>query len=184
MVGNTIIDAVKLSMKLMSTKRSSYIHGINSLLSKIKLKLKPDPSKSVLLTLHREENVDNQDSLRQILSALAVSGLYYICPMHPRTVKRIHEFGFENLISNSIKIIEPVGYFDLLALLKTCLFVISDSGGIQEEITSPFINKHALILRDSTERPESVASGHTIICPIEYNEIKKSIGSQEVNWKD
>ena len=173
MVGNTIVDAVKLGMQLMSTRRS-YIYGIKeSILSKIKPKF--DPTKCVLLTLHREENVDDRDSLRQILSALADSGLHYICPMHPRTVKKIHEFGLEDLISTTIKIIEPVGYFDLLTLLKTCRFVISDSGGIQEEVTSPFINKHALILRNSTERPESVASGHTIMCPIDYNEIKMSI---------
>jgi UDP-N-acetylglucosamine 2-epimerase (non-hydrolysing) len=173
MVGNTIVDAVKLGMQLMSTKRS-HMYGIKeSILSKIKPTL--DPSKCVLLTLHREENVDNQDSLRQILSALTDSGLHYICPMHPRTVKKIHEFGLEGLVSSTVKIIEPVGYFDLLALLKTCRFVISDSGGIQEEVTSPFIDKHALILRNSTERPESVASGHTIMCPIDYNEIKKSI---------
>jgi UDP-N-acetylglucosamine 2-epimerase (non-hydrolysing) len=173
-VGNTIIDAVKLSMQWMSTKRSSYIHGIKERIL-TKIKLKTDPSKCALLTLHREENVDHLDSLRQILSALTDSGLYYICPMHPRTVKRIHEFGLEGLVSTTIKIIEPVGYFDLLALLKTCRFVISDSGGIQEEVTSPLINKHALILRNSTERPESVASGHTIMCTIDYNEIKTSI---------
>ena len=99
------------------------------------------------------------------MSALADSGLHYIWPMHPRTVKRIHEFGLQDLISTTIKVIEPVGYFDFLTLLKICKFVISDSGGIQEEVTSPHINKYALILRDSTERPESVASGHTIMCP-------------------
>ena len=173
MVGNTIIDAVRLGIQLMNTKRSC-IHGIEKSISG-KIELKIDPAKCVLLTLHREENVDDRDSLRQILSALADSGLYYICPMHPRTVKKIHEFGLEDLISTSIKIIEPAGYFDLLTLLKTCRFVISDSGGIQEEVTSPFINKNALILRNSTERPESVASGHTIMCPIDYNEIKMAI---------
>jgi len=172
-VGNTVIDAVKLGMQMMITRRS-YLYGIKeSILSKIKPMF--DLTECVLLTLHREENVDDRDSLRQILSALADSGLHYICPMHPRTVKKIHEFGLEDLISTTIKIIEPVGYFDLLTLLKTCRFVISDSGGIQEEVTSPLINKHALILRNSTERPESVASGHTIMCPIDYNEIKTSI---------
>jgi UDP-N-acetylglucosamine 2-epimerase (non-hydrolysing) len=172
-VGNTVIDAVKLGMQMMITRRS-YLYGIKeSILSKIKPMF--DLTECVLLTLHREENVDDRDTLRQILSALADSGLHYICPMHPRTVKKIHEFGLEDLISATIKIIEPVGYFDLLTLLKTCRFVISDSGGIQEEVTSPLINKHALILRNSTERPESVASGHTIMCPIDYNEIKTSI---------
>jgi UDP-N-acetylglucosamine 2-epimerase (non-hydrolysing) len=178
MVGNTIIDAVELCMQLMNTKYCYNHSDKKSILNKIKFKI--DPAKCVLLTLHREENVDNRDSLKQILSALADSGLHFVCPMHPRTVKRIHEFGLEDLISTSIKVIEPVGYFDLLTLLKICRFVISDSGGIQEEVTSPHINKHALILRDSTERPESIASGHTIMCPIDYNEIRMSIRQIEL----
>jgi UDP-N-acetylglucosamine 2-epimerase (non-hydrolysing) len=178
MVGNTIVDAVELCMQLMSTKYCYNHSDKESILNKIKFKI--DPAKCVLLTLHREENVDNRDSLKQILSALADSGLHFVCPMHPRTVKRIHEFGLEDLISTSIKVIEPVGYFDLLTLLKICRFVISDSGGIQEEVTSPHINKHALILRDSTERPESIASGHTIMCPIDYNEIRMSIRKIEL----
>ena len=178
MVGNTIVDAVELCIQLMSTKYCYNHSDKESILNKINLKI--DPAKCVLLTLHREENVDNRDSLKQILSALADSGLHFVCPMHPRTVKRIHEFGLEDLISTSIKVIEPVGYFDLLTLLKICRFVISDSGGIQEEVTSPHINKHALILRDSTERPESIASGHTIMCPIDYNEIRMSIRKIEL----
>lgn len=178
MVGNTVVDAVKLCMQMMNTKYCYNHTDKENILNKIKLKI--DPTNCVLLTLHREENVDNRNSLKQILSALADSGLHFVCPMHPRTVKRIHEFGLEDLISTTIKVIEPVGYFDLLALLKICRFVISDSGGIQEEITSPYINKHALILRDSTERPESIASGHTIMCPIDYNEIRMSIRKIEL----
>jgi UDP-N-acetylglucosamine 2-epimerase (non-hydrolysing) len=178
MVGNTIIDAVELSIELMQTSyHDNHANRENDILNKIKLKT--DLSDCVLLTLHREENVDNPDSLKQILTALADSGLHYICPMHPRTVKRIHEFNLENLIRATIKVIEPVGYFDFLRLLKACKFVISDSGGIQEEVTSPYINKYALILRESTERPESIASGHTIMCPINYNEIKLSIRKVE-----
>ena len=129
----------------------------------------------VLVTLHRSENVDNKDFLKQVLTAISTSGLDYIFPMHPRTLKRLHEFGLENLITKNIKVIEPVGYFDFLMLLKMCKFVITDSGGVQEEITSPFINKHAIVLRDSTERPESVQSGHAILCRTEIHEIYEAI---------
>ena len=175
MVGNTVIDAVGLCLQSDSTEYRHHNNNSNraSILNKIKLKM--DPANCVLLTLHREENVDNRDSLKQIFSALSDSGLYCICPMHPRTVKRIHEFGLEDLISKAIKVIEPVGYFDFLTLLKTCRFVISDSGGVQEEVTSPYINKHALVLRKSTERPESVLSGHTVMCDVDYYKIRTSI---------
>lgn len=173
MVGNTVIDAVRLCLQSDGTKHHHNHSNIERILNKIKQKM--DPANCVLLTLHREENVDNRDSLKQIFSALSDSGLYCICPMHPRTVKRIHEFGLEDLISNTIKVIEPVGYFDFLALLRICRFVISDSGGVQEEVTSPYINKYALILRSSTERPESVQSGHTVMCEVDYDKIRMSI---------
>ena len=129
----------------------------------------------VLVTLHRSENVDNQDFLKQAITAMSATGLDYIFPMHPHTLKRLHEFGLENLITKNIRVIEPVGYYDFLMLLKMCRFVITDSGGVQEEITSPLINKHAIILRDSTERPESVQSGHAILCKADWQEILGAI---------
>ena len=179
MVGNTVIDAVGLCLQQLQQHHDSNKRQ-KSILNKISLEM--DPTNYVLLTLHREENVDNPDSLKHILSAISNSGLNCICPMHPRTLKRIHEYGFEDLISSTatIKVIEPVGYLDFLTLLSTCKFVISDSGGIQEEVTSPYINKHALILRNSTERPESILSGHTIMCPVNYNEIRLSIKKIEL----
>jgi UDP-N-acetylglucosamine 2-epimerase (non-hydrolysing) len=190
MVGNTVIDAVGLCLQHLHPPQQQnqsidYRHDINerqnSILNKVSLEI--DPTNYVLLTLHREENVDNPDSLKHILRAISDSGLYCICPMHPRTLKRIHEYGFEDLISSrtaTIKVIEPVGYLDFLTLLSRCKFVISDSGGIQEEVTSPYINKHALILRNSTERPESVLSGHTIMCQVNYNKIRLSIRKIEL----
>jgi len=106
--------------------------------------------------MHRPENVDHETILKEALVALSKSHLMYIFPVHPRTMKRIHEFGLTKYMSKQIRIIEPVGYLDFLRLLRNCKFVITDSGGIQEEITSPMINKRGLVLRDYTERPESV----------------------------
>ena len=94
-------------------------------------------------------------------------------------MKRIHEFELENLITKQIKVTSPVGYFDLLRLLKGCRFVITDSGGVQEEITSPHINKHAIILRECTERPESIQSGHATLCKAEKHQIFKAIKKME-----
>ncbi|MDP9287619.1 MAG: UDP-N-acetylglucosamine 2-epimerase (non-hydrolyzing) [Thermoproteota archaeon] len=157
-VGNTVIDAIRLGMQPDGVKTGS--------VQFIKM-MKSDETFDndfVLVTLHRPDNVDNPEFLKEVLSALSASGHKYIFPMHPRTVKHIHEFGLEKLISSSIKVIEPTGYFDFLNLLKMCKFVITDSGGIQEEVCSPLINKCALVVHTSTERPESVRSGHTILC--------------------
>ena len=95
--------------------------------------------------------------------------------MHPHTLKRIQEYGLKRHIGKAIKIIEPVGYSHFITLLKKCRFVITDSGGVQEEITSPQINKRALVLRDCTERPESVDSGHSMLCKLEHGDILKHI---------
>jgi UDP-N-acetylglucosamine 2-epimerase (non-hydrolysing) len=138
----------------------------------------------VLVTLHRSENVDNRDFLKEALTAMSASGMGYIFPMHPHTLKRLHEFGLENLITKHIRVIEPVGYSDFLMLLKLCRFVITDSGGVQEEITSPLINKHAIILRDSTERPESLQSGHAILCRADMQEIFGAIKNFDTGYPE
>jgi UDP-N-acetylglucosamine 2-epimerase (non-hydrolysing) len=59
-----------------------------------------------------------------------------------------------------LKLLPPVGYFDMLALLKSCSLVLSDSGGLQEEVTAPSIGKFIIVLRTSTERPEAVEAGY------------------------
>ncbi len=104
-----------------------------------------------------------------------------------RTLKRIHQYGLAHHIGKNIKVIDPVGYHDFLRLLKNCRFIITDSGGIQEEITSPFINKRALIFRESTERRESITSGHSILCTLDYfamiEAIKRILSSQPISIK-
>ncbi|HZA06321.1 MAG TPA: UDP-N-acetylglucosamine 2-epimerase (non-hydrolyzing) [Nitrososphaeraceae archaeon] len=177
-VGNTVIDAVRICMQLETkiTTKDYYIdddNNFNLMDNNYHSSSLSSLSDFVLLTLHRQENVDNRDYLKSILTALSASRLNCICPMHPRTIKRIHEFGLENLIPS--KVIAPVGYFEFLRLLKMCKFVITDSGGVQEEITSPYINKHALVLRNSTERPESILSGHAMLCKVDYHDILESI---------
>ena len=177
-VGNTVMDAVKLCIQ-PNANGNCYDNNIQK-------DIKPNPNGSgdfVLVTLHRAENVDNRDFLKHVLTALSNSKYNYIFPMHPRTSKRIHEFGLENLITKQIKVIKPVGYFDFLRLLKLCRFVITDSGGVQEEITYPYINKHAIILRECTERPESIQSGHSILCKAEIHQILAAIKEIETTEK-
>jgi UDP-N-acetylglucosamine 2-epimerase (non-hydrolysing) len=194
-VGNTVMDAIKLCLQSddsgsnnnnikNNNNNNNNNNGIsdtnnidnnnnNKNLKYFNSKLNADDF--ALVTLHRAENVDNRDFLKHVLTALSNSRYNYIFPMHPRTSKRIYEFGLETLITKQIKVIKPVGYFDFLRLLKMCRFVITDSGGVQEEITSPYINKHAIVLRESTERPESIQSGHAILCKAEKYQILTTI---------
>jgi UDP-N-acetylglucosamine 2-epimerase (non-hydrolysing) len=169
-VGNTVIDAINLCLAKKSTNNnktdSDWFHSLG---------IYEQSDEFILVTIHRGENVDDINVLRQVLMALSDSNLKYIFPMHPHTHKAIQKYGLTRYIGKGIRLIEPLGYRDFLKMLNKCRFVITDSGGIQEEITSPRINKRAIILRDCTERPESVESGHSFLCKIEYKTILDQI---------
>ena len=173
LVGNTVLDAISLCLNqndpsIDTTVFTQYNFKTNRLIqNNVDSEFGQNPF--VLVTLHRSENVDNPNFLKQFFTALSLSGLDYIFPIHPRTFRRIKEYNLGRLIPNTIRIIKPIGYYHLLKLLMTCKFAITDSGGIQEEITSPIINKHALVMRESTERNESVRSGHAILCRGPYS---------------
>jgi UDP-N-acetylglucosamine 2-epimerase (non-hydrolysing) len=183
-VGNTVLDAVRLCLQTHLENKFSDPMNKNTITS---FDINEKSDEYILLTLHREENVDNPDILKRIFSALSHQDVKCIFPVHPRTLKRIHQYGLAHHIGKNIKVIDPVGYHDFLRLLRNCRFIITDSGGIQEEITSPFINKRALIFRESTERRESITSGHSILCTLDYfamiEAIKRILSSQPISTK-
>lgn len=116
----------------------------------------------VLLSLHRDFNVDKQDVLTKIsmqIKKIAESHVV-IFPIHPRTKSRINEFGLLHLFSDVI-MIEPVDYYQLLLLLKKCKFVITDSGGVQKE--AYFSGKSALVIMPDTSWRELTDNGYNIL---------------------
>ena len=109
----------------------------------------------VLATIHRQENTDNLENLNSIFKGLETIAkeMKVILPIHPRTRQIL-----ENNQSNfNITLIDPVGYFDMLELLKHCKIVITDSGGSQKE--AYFNQKYCLIVREETEWVELVQNG-------------------------
>ncbi len=106
----------------------------------------------LLTTLHRQENTDDLERLNSIISALNNLSAEYniVLPIHPRTRKILQT---ENIKLN-FEPIDPVGYFDMIELLKHCKMVITDSGGVQKEAF--FFGKHCLVTRDETEWTELV----------------------------
>jgi UDP-N-acetylglucosamine 2-epimerase (non-hydrolysing) len=179
-VGNTIIDAINFCLA-KGNGHNNNNNNTNATGIVRSLGIDKQQDDFVLVTLHRSENVDQIEIIKQVIMALSESNLKYIFPMHPHTLKRIQEYGLINHIGKRIKIISPLGYLDFLTLLKMCKFVITDSGGVQEEITSPRINKRALVLRECTERPESVVSGHSVLCKIELRTILEQIERFDMN---
>jgi UDP-N-acetylglucosamine 2-epimerase (non-hydrolysing) len=116
-----------------------------------------------LVTLHRPSNVDDAGMLGSILDALtAISNdLPVIFPMHPRTRQRISDFGLTVSSDGALRLIDPLGYLEFLALESTAQVIITDSGGIQEETT--YLGVPCLTIRENTERPVTVETGTNII---------------------
>ncbi|MBR9699267.1 UDP-N-acetylglucosamine 2-epimerase (non-hydrolyzing) [Candidatus Woesearchaeota archaeon] len=142
--GNTIVDAVQQSLKI--SKKKSKIMGA--------LRLKKN--RFMLLTLHRQENVDNKARLKQILSGIQKIhdqfNLLIIYPIHPRTKKRIQQFKLK--MPKGVKQIRPIGFLDFLQLESNAALLLTDSGGVQEE--GCILKVPCVTIRDSTERPETV----------------------------
>jgi len=118
------------------------------------------PQEFALATLHRPSNVDLRENLQAILAALDETSrrLPVLFPLHPRTRKRIEEFGLVASISgNRVSVIEPLGYFDMISLIDAARVVLTDSGGMQEETTA--LRVPCLTLRENTERPITVEIG-------------------------
>ena len=113
----------------------------------------------MLVTLHRPANVDEQDSLRRILQVLddLAAATPVVFPMHPRTKKNIATFGIDASFREALRIVEPVRYTQFVTLEKNARFVLTDSGGIQEETT--YLGLPCLTLRPNTERPITMTEG-------------------------
>ncbi len=113
-----------------------------------------------LLTLHRPSNVDEKESLIKIIKALeeVSQRIPIVFPAHPRTRRNIEGFGFRGFFEDKhIYLIKPLGYLDFLKLEMNAKFVMTDSGGIQEETT--VLGIPCLTLRNTTERPITIIQG-------------------------
>jgi UDP-N-acetylglucosamine 2-epimerase (non-hydrolysing) len=159
--GNTIIDAVSLYVT----------QGCSDIMRRVPF------SEFCLATVHRQENVDEPGVLRQLVAVLTEMSIPVVLPLHPRTNHRLHDFGlYEELAScPRICMLPPTGYLDTLVLMKNCKFILTDSGGLQEEATAPSIRKRVVLMRSSTERPEAVDSGFVTVAGVHKENVMAAI---------
>lgn len=148
---------------------------------KILTTLKLEENKFILVTIHRELNVDNEERLSRLFESLLyivdTYGVKMVFPMHPRTVKMAKLFFsdtfYVRLLDHPlINIIEPVSYLEMLALQKNCNLVMTDSGGIQKE--AAFLEKNSIVFRAETEWSELVSTGVTRLVDTDLNKIVKA----------
>jgi len=149
-VGNVMIDTLLANLE---QARSSPI------LEDLRL----EPRGYVALTLHRPSNVDDRDVFVRVLGAVRkiAEELPVVFPIHPRTRKNMVRFGMLEEEGDDtlggVRLVEPLGYLDFLNLMAEARFVLTDSGGIQEETT--ILKVPCLTLRETTERPVTVEVG-------------------------
>jgi UDP-GlcNAc3NAcA epimerase len=147
---------------------SQFSAGRSTLISDLNFEGKP----FILATLHRQENTDDLERLNSLISALNIlaTDFQIVMPVHPRTRKILQK---ENIKLN-FEPIEPVGYFDMIELLKHCKMVITDSGGVQKEAF--FFEKHCLVIRDETEWTELIDLKYNFIVGSGTNKILNTFG--------
>jgi UDP-N-acetylglucosamine 2-epimerase (non-hydrolysing) len=167
-VGNTIVDAVYQNRNIAEKN--------SSILRKLDLK----PNKYVLVTSHRALNVDIKSSLKKLVKLISrlqkITGLPVVYPIHPRTLAKLKKF---NLEIQNVKLIEPVGYLDFLALEINANLIVTDSGGIQEEAC--ILQTPCITIRENTERPETLKIGANKLVGLDISKLKKAINYHNKN---
>src|SRR5690554_3448150 len=130
------------------------------------------PGKFALCTVHRAENTDSPERMDAILEGLRkVHGdLPVVMPLHPRTRRVLSDRG----VDPRLWMLPPVGYFEMLELLKNCSLVLTDSGGLQKE--AYFFHKHCVTLRDQTEWTELVEGGFNVLARADAEDIYLKAG--------
>ena len=163
LVGNTMIDTLVANEN--NIQESNIVKDLNI------------TSEFVLMTIHRPSNVDSEEGLNKLIELLKYldNKISVVFPVHPRTIARLKEFGLHSIIESfkNLTITEPLGYFEFQKLIKDCEFVMTDSGGIQEETT--FRQKPCLTLRDNTERPITTEIGTNTLVEFDVDTLKKHI---------
>jgi UDP-N-acetylglucosamine 2-epimerase (non-hydrolysing) len=147
-IGNIMID----SFEMMRSRIEA---------SDARKRLGVDGRPYAVVTLHRPSNVDSPEKLTELVTALlnVARELRVVFAVHPRTQKRLDEFGLMGRVTGEeqIRITEPLGYVDFMGLVSRCTISITDSGGIQEETT--YLGVPCATLRENTERPITVTAG-------------------------
>lgn len=146
-VGDVMYDAVSYFKKIAKEK--------SNIIEELKIK----ENDYILTTIHRAENTNDINRLKNMIEALNESEARIILPMHPRTKKYIESY--ELRIGENISVIDPIGYLDMINLEMHAQKIVTDSGGVQKEAF--FMKKPCITMRDQTEWVETVNNGWNII---------------------
>ena len=160
LVGDTMFDAV-LQFAKIAAERSTILDQLSLAANSF-----------LLATVHRAYNTDNAETLRGILTVFMEMNETIVFPVHPRTRERINQLDLR-LANGAVKMIEPVGYLDMLMLERNARLILTDSGGMQKEAF--FFGVPCVTLRPETEWTETVTAGWNVIAGVTPEGIKKAV---------
>lgn len=179
--GNTVIDALHIVVeKLRNDSKLAEEQEKILAAAGYDMERLADGKKLVLITGHRRENFGD-GFIRMVTAMKDLSEKYpdvdFVYPMHlnPNVRRPIHEVFGENLTRSNFFFIEPLQYLEFVHLMSKANIVLTDSGGIQEE--APGLGKPVLVMRDTTERPEALASGTVHLVGTDYNKIVEEVST-------
>lgn len=147
--GDVSIDSLRFNKKIAEKK--------SNILNELDLEIKD----YYLITLHRAGNTDNKNTLKRIITGIQKIKGEKIFPLHPRTEKRLKQFGLYDALSQNVKITNPLGYFDFIKLMENSKKIITDSGGIQKE--AYILKIPCITIRKNTEWVDTVKDGWNVL---------------------
>jgi UDP-N-acetylglucosamine 2-epimerase len=148
LTGDVMVDALQENIKIADQN--------SNVLDRLSLK----QGKYYLATIHRPENTDDFEKLNSIVDAFCLIG-NIVFPCHPRTEKKLKQFGLWDKLTKKVKVIKPVGYLDMLMLEKNAKKILTDSGGIQKE--AYIFKVPCITLRENTEWVETIEDGWNVL---------------------
>src|SRR5659263_8759 len=159
LVGDVMLDALEYNKKVAEKK--------SGILEKLSL----DKGKYLVITIHRPSNTDSRENLSNIIEALREIGEVVVFPVHPRTKKFLQEYALD--IPENVRLIEPLGYLDMLKLMAAARKILTDSGGIQKE--AYMLGVPCITLRENTEWMETLEGGWNVLVEADKGKIIKEL---------
>jgi UDP-GlcNAc3NAcA epimerase len=161
LVGDVMVDALEFN-KEIAEKRSQILE-----------RLCITPNQYLVLTVHRPANTDRKENLESIIRAVEKAGMPVVFPVHPRTKKCLQEYGMWNQLPANIIITEPLGYLDMVKILRHASKILTDSGGMQKE--AYMLGVPCITLRENTEWVETVEEGWNVLAGADFDKILNAI---------
>jgi UDP-GlcNAc3NAcA epimerase len=161
LVGDVMVDAMDYN-RAIAEERSRILSG-----------LALEPGGYLVITVHRPSNTDSREHMAAILAALGEADKPVVFPVHPRTRKYLLDYGLWERMPGNVRVIEPLGYLDMIRLMANAEKILTDSGGIQKE--AYVLGVPCITLRENTEWVETVEAGWNVLVGAEREKIADAI---------